>query len=188
MSWFKDNRREALFIVLTLALPVVLVLWLMLNLLGMRAGYQDEIERIEPRVARLAGLKQFARELSAAAGQVDTDVLSLIYPPTEDRAAASTSLQKSVRDVFAEAGVSVSGSQMLSPRTEDGLEYIAVKVTAQGELADIDAALSELYRHRPMLMVESLDAYPARRGARHRGRETQTLTVSLQILALRQAG
>ncbi len=189
MNWITDNRRESLFIALTLAVPLLLVCWLLIALLGMRSDYQNEIDRLEPRIARLAGLKAFAPELAAAAGQVDSDVLTLVFPATEDRAAVSTSLQKSVRDLFSAAGMEVSGSQMLAPRTEDGLDYISVKVTLQGELADLDAALADLQRYRPVLMVESMDAYPARRGARRGNQEQQqVMTVSLQILALRQTG
>ncbi|MFV0478775.1 MAG: type II secretion system protein GspM [Parahaliea sp.] len=186
MSWFRDHPRAALLIGLTLALPLLLVLMLLLNLLAMRSNYQGEIDRLEPRVARLMGLREQAELLAAQAGRVDAQVLALVYPQAEDRASVATSLQKGVRDIFTEAGMNISSSQILSSSTENGLEHLPVKVTATGSLTALDLALSALHGYRPLLMVEAMDIHPSRRGA-SRNREPQQITVSLQILALRQA-
>ncbi|GAB3281326.1 type II secretion system protein GspM [Parahaliea aestuarii] len=188
MNWFRDNPRDAIFVLLTLALPLVLLLMLIFSLLGMRGDYQGEIERLEPRVARLMGLKNQESVLTEAAAQVDSGVLGLVYPVTDDRASVAASLQKNVRDIFADAGMTISSSQMLPSREDDELEHIPVKVTVVGGVDALDIALAELSNYHPLLMVESMEVYPSRGRAARGAPDTQEITATLQILALRQNG
>lgn len=188
MNWFRDNQRDAAFVLVTLAVPVLLLLVLLGNLLGMRADYRAEVERLEPRVARLLGLAEQEEALSAAAGTVDSKLADLVYPGAEDRASVSASLQKNVRDLFSDSGMEVNNSQMLPVESEEGLDRIAVKVTASGEVDALDSALSAIAAYRPLLMVESMEVHPSRgSSARRRGRQEQLVTATLQVLALRQA-
>lgn len=185
MNWFRDNRRDAAVILATLALPAILVLMLVLNLFSMRGEYQSEIDFLEPRIARLIGLREQEEVLAKAAGRVDSEVFSLVYPATDDRASVAATLQKNVRDIFSATGMTITNSQMLPAEQEDGLEHITVKITATGTLDALDAALSEVASYRPLLMVESMEAYPMR-GVSARGqREPQHVTANIQILALR---
>lgn len=187
MNWFKDNRRDAAFIAITLAVPVFLLLVVVIDLFGMRAGYQGEIDRLEPRIARLMGLAAQEDELGSAASAVDARLLDLVYPITEDRASVSASLQKNVRDIFSDTGMVINNSQMLPIEQNEGLDRISVKVTASGSLDALDTSLSDVASYRPLLMVESMEIHPGR-GASARGqRQPQTVVATIQILALRQA-
>jgi len=185
VNWLNENRRDAAFILATLALPTVLLLMMVTNLFAMRGQYQSEIDHLEPRIARLIGLRMQEDVLAEAASQVDSKIYSLIYPVTDDGASVAASLQKNVRDIFTGAGMTVNNSQILPAKQEEGLEHIAVKMTASGSLDALDAALAEVASYRPLLVVESMDAYPMR-GASARGdRKPQHVTTNIQVLALR---
>nr|WP_241262728.1 type II secretion system protein GspM [Parahaliea mediterranea] len=182
-----ENRRDAAFILATMALPIVLLFMLVLNLFAMRGEYQAEIDRLEPRIARLVGLRMQEDVLAEAASQVDSKVYDLIYPATDDSASVAASLQKNVRDIFSGAGMTVNNSQILPAKQEGSLEHIVVKITATGSLDALDLALTEVASYRPMLVLESLDAYPMR-GASARGdRKPQHVTTNIQVRALRLA-
>ena len=53
-------------------------------------------------------------------------------------------------------------------------------------MAQLDQSLSELADFRPVIFVESIDAFPNRRRGRN-VEEEQVLTVSLELLSLRLA-
>ncbi|QIB66320.1 type II secretion system protein GspM [Kineobactrum salinum] len=186
MSWLRANPRYAVLVLGTAVLPLLLVLYLTAGLLGLRAEYQAGIERLEPRVARLQGLLEREDELRQAASAVGSDVLDLVYPATDDHQAVSAMLQKNVREIFAAAGLVVSNSQILPVREEDGFDHIAIKFTASGDLPALDIALADINAYLPLLLIESIDVWPARASGR-RGRDSseQDITATVQVLALK---
>jgi len=191
VNWLRANKRSAWIIGLTLLIPVLLYLQALFGLLGMRGDFQEDIDRLQPRIARLQGLMQYEDQLRAASGRVGKEVLDLVYPATTDRATVSATLQKDVRQILVESGLSVSNSQVLPVREEQAFDYIGIKLTVTGEVAGLDAALSAIAGYMPLLLVESLDVWPARRATRsRRGKkevETQSISATLQLLSLRTA-
>ena len=147
MSWLRLHQRTAWICGLTLLLPLVIYLNAMFGMWGMRQSSQAEIERIEPRLARLQGLIDYESQLRKASTAVDSQVLELVYPATEDQATVSAELQTNVRDIFGKAGLSVSNSQVLPARAQGNFDYIAVKLTVSGDLPALDEA------HRDPLLV-----------------------------------
>ena len=97
----------------------------------------------------------------------------------------ATTLQKDVRQILVEAGLTVSNSQILAVREEDAFDYIGLKLTATGDIAALDAALSAIAGYLPVLLVEELDIWPQRTGSRGGEAQQQELSVSLQLLSLR---
>jgi len=61
---------------------------------------------------------------------------------------------------------------------------VSVKVVARGGLDQLDQSLADLARFRPVIFIESLDAFPNRK-RRASDSEEQTLTVTMQLLSLR---
>ncbi len=189
IAWLRANPRYAVLVLATAALPLLLVLYLAAGLLGMRAEYQADIDRLEPRVARLQGLLAREDEMRQAAGAVGSDVLDLVYPATDDHQAVSAMLQKNVREIFAAAGLVVSNSQILPVREdegEEGFDRIAIKFTASGDLPALDIALADISAYLPLLLIESIDVWPARASGR-RGKDNaeQDITATIQVLALK---
>ena len=185
MNWLRGNPRYAVMVLGTLAVPALLLLYLAVGLLGLRVDYQAQIERLEPRVARLQGLLNREEQVRDAARVVGSDVLDLVYPAGDDPGTVSANLQKNVREILGAAGLSVSNSQILPVREKDGFDHIAVKLTASGGLPALDTALADLNAYLPLLLLESIEVWPNR--SRGRGDEAaeQTITATVQVLALR---
>lgn len=185
MNWLGSHRRSAIIIGLTLLLPLGLYLNLFLGLLGLRFEAQGRISDLEPRIARLQGLVNNEWALRDSAGQVDTRLAELGYPASEDANTVAATLQAEVRQLFAEAGLGVSNSQVMPIRKEENFDLIAIKLTASGGIGALDAALIGVSAFRPLLLVESMDVFPARSQAKRGEPEAQELTAVVQLLALR---
>jgi general secretion pathway protein M len=181
VNWFRDHPRYSLLLGLTVLLPLWLLLYLAATLFGLRGDYQDEIERLEPRIARLQGLMNHAEELQRAAGDVGSEVLGLVYPATQESGVVSAALQKNLREIFADAGLAITNSQILPLREGDKFDRIAVKLTVSGSLPALDVALADISAYEPLLLVEDLDVWPGR----GRG-EGQSIAATVQVLALRE--
>jgi len=187
VNWLQTNRRTAVIVGLTLLLPILLYLNALLGLLSMRQEYQADIARQTPRIARLQGLIDHQAQLQQSAELVDREIVSLVYPVEEDRAAVAARLQKDVRQILVEAGLSVSNSQVLPVREVELFDYIGLKVTVTGTIDSLDAALSALSGYTPLLMIESMEVWPNATRQRKGEPQAQSLSASLQLLSLRAA-
>jgi general secretion pathway protein M len=191
VNWYKRHPQSTLYVGLTLAVPLLLLVYLVLTLWAQRGEYQRELERLEPRIARLSGLVQSEDALRQSSGRVDSRVLDLVFPATEDRAAIAAALQQDVRAILSDAGLDIKNSQVLPAREVSGLDYLTVKLQVTGDLEALDTALEEFSNYTPLMLVESLAVTPVRQSRRQRksGYE-QVVTATLQLLALRagQAG
>ncbi|MCB1702161.1 MAG: general secretion pathway protein GspM [Halioglobus sp.] len=192
MNWLKVHQRTAWTCGLTLLLPVLLYLSAFFGMWGARQASLAEIHRLEPRIARMQGLIQNESRLREAAVAVDSQVMGLVYPATEERAAVAAILQTNVRDIFTKAGLSVTNSLVLPVRERGNFDYIGIKLTVSGELSELDEALVGIAEYLPLLLIESIDVAPARvprvrasRNAKAAPVERQVITASLQLLSLR---
>lgn len=186
MNWLQQHRHSAIYVGLTLALPLFVVLYLGSTLWAQRVGYQREIERLEPRIARLAGLVESESALRQSALRVDSRVLDLVFPASEERAALAARLQQDLRRIFTEAGLEIKNSQVLPSREVLGLEHVTVKTQVSGDIDALDAALEEISNYSPLILVESMAVTPVRRSRRQRAVGLQQLSANIQLLALRQ--
>jgi general secretion pathway protein M len=116
---------------------------------------------------------------------LDARLRDLAYPSSDDRAAVSATLQNSVREIVASAGLSVTNSQVLPIKQEQGFDRIGVKLTVTGTIESLDAALMELTAYLPLLLVESIEIFPESQSRRKDKGAERKLTASLQLLSLR---
>lgn len=182
-QWIEAHRRSAIICGLTLLVPVCLVLYLLLGFWQAYMAYQSDIDYLEPRVARLEGLLARSDSVREGHARAMAEFGLLVYPASEDRAAASANLQSVVRQIFTGAGLSVSNSQVLPVNQQGGFDYMALKLTVRGGLDALDEALQALADFQPLLLVTEVDIKPGRT-ARSRPDE-QTLSASVQVLSLR---
>lgn len=184
-EWIRNHRRSALICGITLLVPLLVYLNLLLGVWGVRSEYASGIGRLEPRIARLSGIKAFEAELAESSTLAQQQLVRLVYPPTSDRAGVAASLQSDIKELMTEAGLSVSNSQVLPLREEEHFDYIGVKLTVSGSLQSLDDALARLADFSPVVIIEALDAWPGRQ-LRSRGEsEVQEITASIRLVSLR---
>lgn len=187
MNWLRAHQRTAWICGLTLLLPILLYFDALLGLWSLRQDSRAEIERIQPRIARMQGLIDSEDQLRKVASTVDSQVLNLVYPATEGQAEVAAALQKNIREIITDAGLSVTNSQVLRAREQGNFDYIGIKLTVSGDLAALDEALAGLASHLPLVLVETLDVFVKRGSRKKDGPEQQLITASLLLLSLRSA-
>ncbi len=183
MTWLLSHRRIVWICGLTLLVPMLLYVNTLLGVWGLYSDAQSDINNLTPRIARQDGLIEYEDELRDASGVASREVATLVYPAARDAASVSTTLQSNIRQIFSDAGLTVSNSQVLPVREKQHFNYINVALTVQGDLSGVDAALTDIAAFRPLLLVESLEMRPLRSG--RAGAKDQVVVVSLQLLALR---
>ena len=183
MTWLRSHPRIVLICGLTLLLPALLYVNTLLGVWGMHRDAQSDIDNLMPRIARQYGLIEHEDELRDASNLARRGVATLVYPASRDAVSVSTTLQTSIRQIFSDAGLTVSNSQVLPVREKEHFNYINVNLTVQGDISGVDAALTDIAEFRPLLLVESLEMRPLRSG--RAGAKDQIVVVSLQLLALR---
>jgi general secretion pathway protein M len=186
MAWVKSHRRSAAIVLGTLLIPSYIFLSLLLSILAARSDYARQIDSIEPRLARMQGLLVEEETLKTALADVRTITNDHVYRKATDAEAVAASLQADARRIMSDAGMAVTNSQVLPVRKRAKFDYISVKVVAQGTLEELEESLGVLARFRPVVFVETIDAFPNRRRGRD-AEEEQRLTVSLELLSLRIA-
>ena len=185
MNWLRSHGRSAWIVGLTLLVPLLLYLNVLGTLWSLRGAYQEDIDRLVPRIARLRGLVEHEQQLRESAGQVDQYVLNLVYPASLDADTAAATLQTDVRGMASRAGLTVSNSQILRVREQENFDYIGLKLTVSGELGALDETLAEFSRYRPLLLVEEFNVWPER--TRKEEESRQLLSATIELLALKVA-
>ena len=185
MNWFRDYQKAGTIVGLSVAVPVLALLYVLGGFLVLRADYQTEIDRMEPRIARLSGLVQSEDRLNESSSEVGTQIAELVYPATSDRASIAADLQKNIRELIAATGLSISNSRILPAAQTDSFDHVGLSLTVNGDLAALDEALGEIAAYSPVLMVESFDVRPNRAARRSTDAAQQTVTASLQLTSLR---
>ena len=182
----KSHRRSAIICGLTLLLPVFVYLNLMLGAWGARAEYVSEINRLEPRIARLQGIKAHEAQLTRSAEGARQTLNRLVHDASTNRTEVSAALQNDVRQLFTDAGLSVTNSQVLPLREGEQFDYVGLKLTVTGDMTSLDEALASLVDFSPVIVVETLDVWPNRtRSSRNSQPAQQTITASLKLVSLR---
>ena len=186
IPWVKSHRRSAVIVLGSLLVPLYIFMAMLFNVLATRSDYAQQIDSIEPRLARMQGLIVEEDTLKAALADVRTITNDHVYRKATDAEAVAASIQAEVRGIMSNAGMAVTNSQVLPVRKREKFDYIAVKVVAQGTLEQLEGSLAAISRFRPVVFVETLDAFPNRRRGRD-AEDDQVLTVSLELLSLRIA-
>jgi general secretion pathway protein M len=119
-----------------------------------RAG--ETLEQIEPRHARLRGLRDAGGPLEDGLKQARSALARLGYGADRDAAQVGNDLQQVARRALQAAGLTVASSQVLGPRSETGYDRISVALQAEGALSGVQVALAALQAESPAIAVDSL--------------------------------
>ncbi len=186
MNWIRLHHRAASLVAVTLLIPVYLVLTSLISLASLGFEYASDRNRLEPRLARMQGLVENETLLATRSDEAGDNLLEFAYPPDQDATALSAALQAEIRRIMDTAGLAVSNSQVLPARRDETFERIAVKLTVTGSLPAFNTAFLDMASQQPALLIESLDAFPARGQRRGGGAQEQNLTSVMQVMALRK--
>jgi general secretion pathway protein M len=178
----------------TLGFIVVLVVYWLLQLWLLRSDFGAEIESIEPRTARLLGIAESFDQLKRASSGADAALQDLTYSSDRDSPTTAAAMQRDIRELMVNRGLSVSGSQILPVRKSTGFDRLSLDITAQGNIDELDQAFAGIRALRPLVFVESVDVKPmrARRSRRAKVEEDSAaegdprkLTARFQLFSLR---
>ena len=116
----------------------------------------ERLTEIEPRHARLVGIRQREAELTAEVTEASQRLSELVYSHTVERQAAGNDAQQRARQLFTAAGLNLVSSQMLEPKVEGSFDRIPLTVRLEGDLVALQTALNGLDTLRPVIWVDNL--------------------------------
>ncbi len=127
---------------------------------------QAQIAQIEPRYARLLGLSTAGTQVQELLKTQQQQAAEVLYSTAEGIDRVGAGIQQKLRDTTSAAGLNITGSQVLPPRTEEKQPFkiIEVNLSVAGNLTQLRAALQAVEAIRPRVSVTSLQIFPQRAG------------------------
>ena len=139
------------------------------------------MEQLEPRYARLAGLRASGDRLRATESELSANVGRLAFGPEGDPAQSGNEALQRLRTSIASHGLQVSSSQVLPAREEDGFLRIGLNLRVEGDLAKLQAFLRDMSaQQKPVIFSESIQlaSQPMRS-------QQQTVSAQLNLFVLK---
>ena len=194
-AWFVRLPLNARWVMGTGASVIALLLcfWAVMVIGTMWDSY-GQASNAEKRTARLMGYEAAGQTLDDALQQTGQQLARFAFAASQGNKAGAL-LQQALRGFAEEAGLTVTGSQLISEEDNDddamaGLRQVVVDLSLQGPPIALDAFLGELSIHQPKLVAGSMDIQKPRRARRRAGDENQTseqLNIRLEVFALQEA-
>ena len=152
-----QKNRQLLALLVTLTLVIAPLVALGIYIYGKHQDALAQLEKLEPRHARLMGLTSQESDISALLQQVQKAGEQYVYPVTQDAAQAGNAAQQRVREIFGAAGLHISSSQGLTAKVDIGFERIPLTVRAEGDLLALQSALAVLSSQLPLILISDMD-------------------------------
>lgn len=165
----------------TFAVLVAILLWLSLVFFLQYLDKRSEVKQLEPKLARFYGLVKSEDQLQRAEARASNELSLFVYPSDADTGALGTSMQQRVRVLMADAGLSVSGSQVLPAKRHNDFTRINISVNLEGDLADAVQAFIAIELAEPLIFIESIEIKPQRR---RRGNLEQVADIQIRLFSL----
>lgn len=176
-------RPTALAVILSLAAGLLLLL---ATLFWLQQSYRNAVTAtatLEPRHARIQGIAEAGPELAAMHASARRQLEAVAYGPELDDSNVGTGIQQRTRRYATQAGLEVSGSQILPARAREGFAEIGVNVTVQGSMSALQNFLATLQQEPPRLYVTSINLSPRR--VRRNELDQQVITATVNISGYR---
>lgn len=116
---------------------------------------QARLDELEPRHARLQGLRDLLPELEKTTEDARSKLDRAAYPAAMDVIKAGNDAQQRIRSVFEASQLAIVSVQVLEPKEEEGFQRIRVVLQADGVLPKYQEAVIRLKDLVPMVMVDS---------------------------------
>ena len=192
-TWALSLPSEARNLVIALSLIMTMLLLAMLSF-SWSAAYQSwvEINRSAPRIARLEGYELARADIDEASRTALLALQALAFTDGSDQTQEGAKLQQVLRAFAEEAGLTISGSQLLPSRDSDsvpeGFSLMRVQLDMTGMPGALIDFLRGVYGYSPILDVTKLNVGKERKRNNRRGKqsveELQTLRFSVHVSAL----
>lgn len=143
-------------------LQVLIVLLLTLPFMAL-GGYiwqkhrvaQTNLSAMEPRHARLQGLRARLAELETATKQDQAILGQHAYPVGQDSTKAGNDAQQRIRAVFAAGQLNINSIQVLEAKDTEHFQRIGIVLQAEGTLSSIHEAILKLRNESPTILIDS---------------------------------
>jgi len=116
---------------------------------------QTLLSAMEPRHARLQGLRARQAEIETAAKQAQTIIAQHAYPASQESAKAGNDAQQRIRAVFAAGQLNINSLQVLEPKETEQFQRIGIVMQVDGNLPAIHDAILKLKNETPTILVDS---------------------------------
>ena len=118
---------------------------------------QSELDLVEPRHARLLGLREQEKEIQQALESLADAKAKHVYPGESDATQTGNAVQQRLRTALDRAGLAIVSSQV-RPNPEEGTyERIDVVMSTEGEWTAIQMALLSLRDISPTVWLDDLE-------------------------------
>ena len=123
----------------------------------------DQLADIEPRYARLAGLRESDARIEELDRELADNLGRFVYTTEGDPAQVGNAALQRVRELAATAQLRVTSSQVLAPRETAGFHRVGLNLVVEGDWEPMLQFLQALARQRPMIYSERMQL--SRRGS-----------------------
>lgn len=150
-------------------LCVVLALWFSgLAYIANKSAIGDEVlADIEPRYARLEGLRAATSHIELGLAQARVALAAKAYPAAQGLDRIGPEFQQKLRTAAESAGVSVAGSQIATPAPaaadQAGLDVVQVLLTLDAQPEQLLSLFEALSAQNPAIYLDALELQPASR-------------------------
>jgi len=120
------------------------------------SAVREPFADLQGRYARLAGMREMAPQIERSLADVSERLSGHVHTAAMGADRVGTDLQQRARRVAEEAGMTVTGSQILPVRPVAGFAQVPVTLTVEGSLEALRAMLLGLGMERPSIVVDSV--------------------------------
>ena len=117
---------------------------------------QAVLADLEPRHARLQGVRQAKPTLDQAVTTATAFLSNHVYPASVDATQAGNAAQQRIRSIFADSQMNIESIQVLEAKDMDDFQRIGVTVRVEGTQASLQEALLKLEAQSPTILVDGL--------------------------------
>lgn len=139
---------------------------------------------LEARYAQLAGLRAVGPQIEAGLAEITEMLARHAHLPASGADRVGTDLQQRVRGVAEEAGMRMTGSQILPVREATGFSQIPVTVTVEGSLAALRGMLLGLANETPSVQIDGIVIQGHAREGMSDAPDDAPLTVQMNLSVL----
>ena len=150
-----------LFALVSTGLLILVFAWPLYDEWRLRIDWIDSsLAQIEPRHARVLGLGEARDRLLAAVGEVGSVADALVFGPEGGVERAAAEQQQRLRDLAAEAGFVVVGSQILPAGERPGFAELGIVLTLDGDLPNLVQLDRAAHALRPLVVISGMRITP----------------------------